>query len=338
MVAADKHKKKDGGNGNYPHMVNGVGVSFFFTYFEINIATMKQISYIIGILALLVSCSKSYQYIEIVEEKDIFSGQKELKEKDPVTITAVSDSDAFCQAYQKFCISQRVENDMIKKGIGTSTLAREFKLIDEQNNDITLTVSFAHKDSILADIYSHIMGLSLASSKSELGSETEHASADPEKVKSLEKYFKKEKDEFDTDSRVWYQPKSSPKYRNQNGIYLYFATKNNIPGNLRLCIQYHADDWLFFKKVSFSIDGKAYDYIPLKTETDCGNGGRIWEWSDEAITESNDKQLVKALANAKSAKMKFIGRQYHNIKTLSKQQIEDIKRTIELYHAMGGDF
>lgn len=71
---------------------------------------------------------------------------------------------------------------------------------------------------------------------------------------------------------------------------------------LRFCIQYHADEWLFFKKVSFSIDGKAYDYIPLKTETDNGNGGRIWEWSDEAITESTDKQLIKALAKAKTAK------------------------------------
>lgn len=299
---------------------------------------MKQFIYIIGILALLSSCKKSYRYIEIVEEKDIISGQKEIKEKDPVTITAVSDSDAFCQAYQKFCIAQKIENHMIKEGIGSSTLAKEFKLIDDQNNDITLSISFANKDSILAGIYSKIMGMSLGGSSSDSGNKSIKSSADTEKVKSLEKYFKKEKDEFDTEGRVWYQPKSCPKYRNQNGIYIYFATKNNIPEKLRFCIQYHAEEWLFFKKVSFSIDGKAYDYIPLKTETDCGNGGRIWEWSDEAITESNDKQLIKALANAKSAKMKFIGRQYYDIKTLSKQQIEDIKRTIDFYHAMGGDF
>ena len=299
---------------------------------------MKQILFIFGFILLLSSCKKSYQYIEIIEEKDLISVQKETKEKDPVTRTAVSDSDAYCQAYQKFCISQKVENHMTKEGMGMLTSTKDFKLIDDQNHDITLTVSFAKKDSILADIYSNIMGMSLGSYRDGSDEETVKGSADPEKVKSLEQYFNKEKDEFDTEGRVWYQPKSCPKYRNQNGIYIYFATKNNIPEKLRFCIQYHADEWLFFKKVSFSIDGKAYDYIPLKTETDSGNGGRIWEWSDEAITESNDKQLIKALAKAKSAKMKFIGRQYYNIKTLSKQQIEDIKRTIELYHAMGGDF
>lgn len=36
--------------------------------------------------------------------------------------------------------------------------------------------------------------------------------------------------------------------------------------------------------------------------------------------------------------MKFIGRQYYDIKTISQQQILDIKRALDLYRAMGGKY
>ena len=104
---------------------------------------------------------------------------------------------------------------------------------------------------------------------------------------------------------------------------------------LRFRVQYYSDDWLFFKKIQFSIDYNAYEYIPSDTETDSGNGGKIWEWFDEALT-GRDKTLIYALADAKSAKMKFIGRQYYDIKTITKNQITDMKRVLELYRAMGG--
>jgi hypothetical protein len=122
-----------------------------------------------------------------------------------------------------------------------------------------------------------------------------------------------------------------------NGIYCYFQTENNIPSNLRFRVQYHADDWLFISRIQFSIDGKAYDYIPSDVETDSGNGGRIWEWFDESL-DSSDKELIDALANAKSAKMKLIGKQYHDIKAITTEQINSIKRTLEMYNAMGGNY
>ena len=100
-------------------------------------------------------------------------------------------------------------------------------------------------------------------------------------------------------------------------------------------MQYYSDEWLFFNRVQFSIDGKAYEYVPLNTETDNGDGGYIWEWFDESITNS-DKDLISALSNAKSAKMKLIGRQYFDIRTISKDQIKNIKRTLDLYKEMGG--
>jgi hypothetical protein len=73
----------------------------------------------------------------------------------------------------------------------------------------------------------------------------------------------------------------------------------------------------------------------MATETDSGDGGKIWEWFDESVSVS-DKQLINALANSKSAKMKLIGRQYFDVKNISQDQIKGIKRTLELYQAMGG--
>lgn len=63
----------------------------------------------------------------------------------------------------------------------------------------------------------------------------------------------------------------------------------------------------------------------------------IWEWFDQGLTVS-DRELVYALSNAKSAKMKLIRRQYHKIKTISKEQIYGIKQTLELYNALGGQY
>ena len=137
--------------------------------------------------------------------------------------------------------------------------------------------------------------------------------------------------------KIVYTPKSAPQYINRNGIYCYFIVTDGTPGPLRFVVQYYADDWLFFKRVQFSIDGNAFEFIPLKTETDNGDGGKIWEWFDEALT-SSDQDLIYALSNAHSAKMKFLGQQYFDIKNISQSQITDIKRALDLYHAMGGTY
>lgn len=162
------------------------------------------------------------------------------------------------------------------------------------------------------------------------------AGIDSVKVKELEKGFRIESDEFSESNRKWYKPKLVPKFTNKNGIYCYFQTENGKPSNLRFRVQYYSDDWLFFDKVQFSIDGKAFDYIPSKTETDAGNGGYIWEWFDESLTDA-DKELVYALSNAQNAKMKLIGK-YSDVKVITKEQVKGIKQTLDLYNAMGGKY
>jgi len=151
----------------------------------------------------------------------------------------------------------------------------------------------------------------------------------------LKKKFRIKKDEFDENNIVWYQPKSSPIYRNSNGFYCYFGTKNGSPYVLRIVHQYSSDDWLFIQSYKFSIDGKAYSYTPSDMKTDNDNG--IWEWSDEVV-DSEIKEILNALINCKSAKIRLEGRQYYDTKTITTSQIKSIKETIELYKLIGGDF
>ena len=308
---------------------------------------MRKHLLLIFILALILleSCEskKSYKYIEVINNESVLSGPG-IKEKEPKIIKAVSDSAAYLEAYRYFCVSQKVNLEM-KESIGKvySTPLR-FKLIDNDGNDITNLVFFEKQDSLKKNIKDIVFSMNNSikesigkNKKKEIETFKQTAKVDSSIIKKLEPFFNAKKDEFDPSGLVWHKPKSAPKYTNQNGIYCYFQSNDGIPSNLRLRLQYYADDWLFFKKVQFSIDGKAYEYIPMNTETDSGDSGHIWEWFDEAMGKSNT-ELLDALANAKSAKMKLIGSQYHDIKTITSTQIRDIKRTLDLYKAMGGEY
>ena len=151
--------------------------------------------------------------------------------------------------------------------------------------------------------------------------------------------FVTKKDEFS--DIAWVKPKSAPKYRNRNAIYAYFGMENNTPTVLRFVFQYHADDWLFIQSLIFNIDGENITLYP-NMETDCGNGGKIWEWCDERVypglsasTDVND-YFIRKLGSAKSVKVKMNGRQYYNTRTLTSEQIKSIRDTYNYFWALGG--
>jgi hypothetical protein len=291
---------------------------------------------ILLLISLLVSCNssiidKKYTYIEI--EKSTDSPYLEKEKEEP--FTAESDSAAVLFSYKKYFIAQKA-NDItyarthikFKDVIG-------FKVHDEKGKDIR-DIEFIKKDSLIADLQKSINSLNggLATSYVPQQENSETPKIDNESFKKLKSLFNFKKDEFDPSGLTWVTPKSAPNYVNVNSIYCYFQENNGVASNLRLKFQYEAEDWLFIQKCQFLIDGKAYEFIPLNTQTDVGNGG-ICEWFDNSINYS-DSELINALANAKEAKVKIIGRQYHKIKPITTKQIKSIKNTLDLYKAMGG--
>ncbi len=308
--------------------------------------TVRQCSFLLLVL-VLAACQqlkpdKTYQYIEIVEEEGFF-GSKSEKDKEMVELKAPNDSTAYLEAFKKFCISMKVSQEMAAALGKVYSTPVHFKLLNDAGEDIAGTVTFPRKELREAEIAEHIFSMDTGIKES-IGRAVEGARAealqeakiDSAKVKELEKLFSMKKDEFSNNNVVWYEPKSAPKYVNRNGIYCYFQTENGRARNLRFKVQYYADDWLFFDRIQFSIDDKAYEYIPSKVDTDHGNG-KIWEWCDEQLT-IGDKEFIYALSQARSAKMKLIGRQYYDIKKVSLDQILNIKRTLELYNALGGNY
>ena len=303
---------------------------------------MKRVFFLFCALILLVACNsnREYKYVEIVKEQSVLGGSS-VKEKDEEIISAPSDSAAYIKAFSNFCIAQKVYSDMREEGMADYLdIPIGFKLYTPEGTEIS-DLYFATKEQQEEEIVEKYMALDNVTKSSKKSSSStasiSESKVDSAKIKELLPFFEIKKDEFDPKGITWYKPKSAPQYTNRNGIYLYFAVQEGKDMSLRFRVQYYADDWLFFKKIQFSIDDNAYEYIPSDTETDCGNGGKIWEWFDEALTGS-DQKLIYALTEAKSAKMKFIGRQYHDIKTITKNQITDMKRTLELYRAMGGTY
>jgi hypothetical protein len=304
---------------------------------------MKQLIGLLMLAISMTSCMNKYDYIEVVEETRILGGV-ETKDKEAKVIKAKSDSTAYFEAYKDFCISQKVYND-IKQSLGTTySTPIDFKLMNDKGIDISKNTFFATKEQQEKEIRESIFSMSNSiqesvenNKKEEIDNFNKTAKVDSLKVKELTKFFRIKSDEFSNDNKKWYEPKTAPQYTNRNGIYCYFQTENGIPSNLRFRVQYYAEDWLFFSRIQFSIDGKAFEFIPNDTETDSGNGGYIWEWFDQGLTIS-DKELIYALANCKNAKMKFIGKQYHDIKTITQEQIKSIKQTIDLYNALGGQY
>ncbi len=299
---------------------------------------MRYSVLIASVSLLLCSCvNKQYTYVETVSEPSLLGNSYSEKEKEPFVINAMNDSLAYIKAYEKFCMSQQA-CEMVKKKYGSEYLSipLRFVLYDTDNNKVEPFVSTETLDSIKARI------INLASNSiayENTGDKYENSvGADSVKIKELSPSFNFKKDEFDPRGIVWIEPISAPKYTNRNGIYCYFAQIDGVAQNFRLRIQYMADDWLFIRKYQFSIDGKAYEYIPSGTVERDNDGGLIWEWSDEKISYIGDVELVEALANAKTAKIKFIGSQYHDIRTITPNEIKAIKETLDLYHAMGAKF
>lgn len=298
---------------------------------------MKQWFLLVCVLVFLTACNNNYRYVEILRERSLLGGSSIIEKEE--MISASSDSSAYIEAFTKYCISQKVYSDMREKvKADYLDVPIGFKLYNPEGVDIS-NLSFEMKSQIEEKLVASILAMDnvVLSSKGESnsGNIVSESHVDSVKIKELLPFFEVKKDEFDPDGITWYRPKSAPKFANRNAIYFYFGIREGKVMPLRFTVQYCSDEWIFLKMLQFSIDDKAYEYKPSRTEKDCGNGGEIWEWFDEALSRS-EKDLIYALVGAKSAKMKIIGRQYYDIKNITKKQVTDMKRTLELYRAMGG--
>lgn len=196
---------------------------------------MKKILLLITVTVLLISCEneKKYRYVETVRELKVVGGASTM-EKEKKIISAPSDSAAYIEAYREFCISQKAYSELRKKGMGEYLdVPISFKLYNEKGEDIS-NISFDSRLEQEKKLAERFMTRDNVAGNLD-GSES---MVDSAKIKDLLRYFNVKKDEFDPNGKTWYKPKSAPKYTNQNGIYLYFATLGGRTCPLRFRVQY----------------------------------------------------------------------------------------------------
>ncbi len=138
---------------------------------------------------------------------------------------------------------------------------------------------------------------------------------------------------------AFYEHPTSPKYRNSNGVFIYFGKQGKDFQALRFVMQYFADDWLFVEKAWAKADGETIQ-LPQVTkfngwERDNGSGD-IWEWSDAPVISASEIASIKKLAKAKSVMIRFEGKQYYNDKKLSEAQLKALRDMISAYEAATG--
>lgn len=146
------------------------------------------------------------------------------------------------------------------------------------------------------------------------------------KIDSLEKEISKiknisysDKDEFK--SIEWIQPKSERKTYD-NTIYAYYGKDSSSVYTPRIVIRYYGEDWIFWKKAIFLVDGETFNFIPEKTpERD--NNSEVWETSDSNLSEMFIEKFM-SFKNAKSVKYRLEGDQHVRDFTLSKSKINAI--------------
>lgn len=125
--------------------------------------------------------------------------------------------------------------------------------------------------------------------------------------------------------------------RQSNEVYFAFSLpEDSVPGPLRLCVQYCADDPLDFDQILFTIDGYDYPYYPSNHEHGELDGGLYWESSDDVLKEGY-RDLVYALAHSHWVAVKMMStRGIHHVKMLSDGQRADFAQTLDLYRLLGG--
>lgn len=283
------------------------------------------------LLTTAMSCAKKYEYIEVIKESNLLSKGFHEKRKEPEKIVAVNDSAAFIKAYEKFCISELVAEKMKKKGLDVNLVSTPlyFKLYDRNGKEVE-PVSY----STLEKTKNRIARLSIDNTETAV----EHkVTIDSTTIHNLSHLFSFKKDEFSPRGITWVMPKSIYNFSDGIGsgyLYCYFMSDENGVSNFRLTMQYYGEEWLFFHKCLFAIDGNAYEFVPYKVERD-HESFFIWEWFDEQINTQEEIDLIRAIASAKHAKVKFVGK-YSDVRNISKDQIECLQHTVDLYIAMGG--
>ena len=114
------------------------------------------------------------------------------------------------------------------------------------------------------------------------------------------------KDYDKVENITWYKPQAYPYYANSRSYVLPYIGVDSY-GNawLRLVFHYTGDSWIFFKKITVSVDGQNYvkDFDYFEVSRDNGSGD-VWEYVDISPS-GTDINMLRAIAASKETIVRF---------------------------------
>lgn len=131
---------------------------------------------------------------------------------------------------------------------------------------------------------------------------------------------------------TWYKHPNQPRYTNSRSTtYLYIGQRNSDASWLRMVVQYTSSDWLFVERVIAWHDGVKETLVSGNFERD--NNSTVWEWTD-VLPSDYQLEVLKSLANAKEAILRFEGMQYRKDVTMSAGDKRAILEMLEAYDVL----
>lgn len=207
--------------------------------------------------------------------------------------------------------------------IGTVTLASEEKINTANSAYITLSDSAKNKVDNLD---------TLTAAKTELASLKAQAK---EKEKN-DAIAKLNSNTDKVEGITWYHSKTEPKYINTRCYIFPYIGQTSSRTWLRVQCNYTGDNWVFFEKIVFVVDGerytKTFSYYEIVRDNDHGD---VWEVADFGPTNS-DIQMLKDIANSTETIVRFQGDNYHHDFTIGAKDKQAIRDVITAYEFMKG--
>jgi hypothetical protein len=107
-----------------------------------------KLTMFISLLSVLSACTgngkKEYKYIETAMLTNFDATIP--KDKKTLEIIAISDSDAYMQAYSNFCLSNKAYISEFQKSGAIAGKPLSFKLLSKESIDISKSVTFLNKE------------------------------------------------------------------------------------------------------------------------------------------------------------------------------------------------
>ena len=130
---------------------------------------------------------------------------------------------------------------------------------------------------------------------------------------------------------TWYEPTVMPKYTDTRCFVLPYIGQNSYGTWLRMKYNYTGDDWIFFKKVIFLVDGKKTTRT-LHYFNDIvrdNQYGVVWEVGD--LDASDELDLIENIINSKETIVRFQGDEYRYDHTVSASDKKAMKQVLDAY-------